>query len=122
MDHHNNLGTFFTPRLHFRFVPIENFILRVSGGNGRKAANIFAENQTLFATARKINIQSNEGSIYGLNPIDDWQSIEFNLKDDEISKLEIPTGNPLLINLDETRKITDCKYLDSERANDLVVF
>ena len=72
LDHHNNLGTFFTPRLHFRFVPIENFILRVSGGNGRKAANIFAENQTLFATARKINIQSNEGSIYGLNPEKAW--------------------------------------------------
>ena len=71
LDHNNNLGTF-TPRLHFRFVPIDNFILRVSGGNGRKAANIFAENQTLFATARKINIQSNEGSIYGLNPEKAW--------------------------------------------------
>jgi 2,3-bisphosphoglycerate-dependent phosphoglycerate mutase len=28
----------------------------------------------------------------------------------------------LLINLDENKKITDCKYLDSERAKDLVVF
>ena len=46
----------------------------------------------------------------------------FKLDENQISKLEIPTGNPLLINLDETRKITDCKYLDSERANDLVVF
>ena len=72
LDHHNNLGAFFTPRLHFRFVPIENFILRVSGGNGRKAANIFAENQTLFATARKINIQPNKGPIYGLNPEKAW--------------------------------------------------
>jgi len=46
----------------------------------------------------------------------------FKLDENEISKLEIPTGNPLLINLDEEKKITDCKYLDSERAKDLVVF
>jgi 2,3-bisphosphoglycerate-dependent phosphoglycerate mutase len=46
----------------------------------------------------------------------------FKLDENEISKLEIPTGNPLLINLDEEKKIIDCKYLDSERAKDLVVF
>ena len=72
LDHHNNLGTFFTPRLHFRYVPIENFIIRLSGGNGRKAANIFAENQTLFATSRKINLQSDGGAIYGLKPEKAW--------------------------------------------------
>ena len=46
----------------------------------------------------------------------------FKLDENQISKLEIPTGNPLLINLDKERKITECKYLDSERAKDLVVF
>ena len=46
----------------------------------------------------------------------------FKLDESQISKLEIPTGNPLLINLDKDRKITDCKYLDSKRAKDLVVF
>ena len=46
----------------------------------------------------------------------------FKLDENQISKLEIPTGNPLLINLDENKKITDCIYLDSERAKDLVVF
>ena len=46
----------------------------------------------------------------------------FKLDENQISKLEIHTGNPLLINLDENKKITDCKYLDSERAKDLVVF
>jgi len=46
----------------------------------------------------------------------------FKLDENQISKLEIPTGNPLIINLDENKKITDCKYLDSERAKDLVVF
>ena len=46
----------------------------------------------------------------------------FKLDENQISKLEIPTGNPLLINLDKDKKITECKYLDSERAKDLVVF
>ena len=46
----------------------------------------------------------------------------FRLDENQISKLEIPTGNPLLINLDDNKKITDCKYLDNERAKDLVVF
>ena len=46
----------------------------------------------------------------------------FQLDESQVSKLEIPTGNPLLINLDKTNKVTSCKYLDSERAKDLVVF
>ena len=45
----------------------------------------------------------------------------FNLDDNKISKLEIPTGNPLLIEL-ENGKIYNCKYLDQERAKDLLVF
>ena len=46
----------------------------------------------------------------------------FKLNENQISKLEIPTGNPLLINFDEKQKITTCKYLDQERAKDLLVF
>ena len=46
----------------------------------------------------------------------------FKLDENQISKLEIPTGNPLLINLDKENKIKDCKYLDKERAKDLLVF
>ncbi len=45
----------------------------------------------------------------------------FNLDNTEISKLEIPTGNPLLIKL-ENNKIYICKYLDKERSKDLLVF
>jgi len=45
----------------------------------------------------------------------------FNLNDKEISKLEIPTGNPLLIEL-KNDKISNCKYLDQDRAKDLLVF
>ena len=46
----------------------------------------------------------------------------FNLDDNEISKLEIPTGNPLLIQFDKNGKILSCKYLDAERAKDLLVY
>ena len=46
----------------------------------------------------------------------------FKLDDKQISKLEIPTGNPLVIHLDMKNKINSCKYLDYARARDLVVF
>ena len=46
----------------------------------------------------------------------------FKLDNDKISLLEIPTGNPLLINLDKELIIKECFYLDKERAKDLLVF
>ena len=50
--------------------------------------------------------------------------LKYLLKLDEIqiSTLEIPTGNPLLIEIDERQKINNCKYLDVDRAKDLVIF
>jgi 2,3-bisphosphoglycerate-dependent phosphoglycerate mutase len=46
----------------------------------------------------------------------------FNLDNDVISKLEIPTGNPLLIEVNGNKKVLSAKYLDSDRAKDLLVF
>ena len=46
----------------------------------------------------------------------------FKLDDKKISLLEIPTGNPLLINLNLNQEITECKYLDKDRAKNLLVF
>ena len=46
----------------------------------------------------------------------------FDLDDKEISKLEIPTGNPLLMKFDNENKLFNCEYLDSERAKDLLVY
>ena len=46
----------------------------------------------------------------------------FNLDNEQISKLEIPTGNPMLIELNSNSKIKKCEYLDKERAKDLVAF
>lgn len=72
VDNHNLLGTFVTPRFHLRYVPWEKATLRLSAGQGRKSANIFAENQQLFSSARQINIQSAGGNIYGLDPEVAW--------------------------------------------------
>ena len=46
----------------------------------------------------------------------------FNLDNDVISKLEIPTGNPLLIEVNGDKKVLSAKYLDSDRVKDLLVF
>ena len=45
-----------------------------------------------------------------------------NIDEDQISRLEIPTGNPLLLDIDENQKIQSCKYLDQDRSKDLLVF
>ena len=46
----------------------------------------------------------------------------FDLDDNQISNLEIPTGNPLVIEFIEKLKIKKCEYLDKERAKSLLVF
>ena len=46
----------------------------------------------------------------------------FDLDNKEISKLEIPTGNPLLMKFDKNNKLINCEYLDSERAKDLLIY
>ena len=46
----------------------------------------------------------------------------FSLNNDQISSLEVPTGNPLVIELSKNTKITKCEYLDKERSKNLVVF
>ena len=46
----------------------------------------------------------------------------FKLDNEQISKLEIPTGNPLFLEIDNQYNIKNCKYLDQERAKDLLVY
>ena len=46
----------------------------------------------------------------------------FKLDEKQISKLEIPTGNPLLIEIDENENINNCNYLDQDRSKDLLIF
>ncbi len=69
-DNHNNMGSFFTPRFHIRYTPLDRFTVKASYGQGRKIANIFAENQQMFYSNRSIEIIESEpgNSTYSLNP------------------------------------------------------
>ena len=46
----------------------------------------------------------------------------FKIDNREISNLEIPTGNPLVIEFNKEKKINKVEYLDKERAKDLLIF
>jgi outer membrane receptor for ferrienterochelin and colicin len=72
VDYHNRLGAFFTPRLHVKYNPWEKSVLRFSAGRGKRAANIYAENQQLFASSRVFSVLDANGKIYGLNPEIAW--------------------------------------------------
>ena len=72
MDYHNRLGAFFTPRFHLKYNAFENSVFRISAGRGKRAANIFAENQNLFASSRTISILGTKGEVYGLSPEIAW--------------------------------------------------
>ncbi len=72
VDNHNRLGFFITPRLHIRYNPWEKAVLRASVGRGKRSANIFAENQALFASSRMFDIMDTNGKLYGLNPEIAW--------------------------------------------------
>ncbi len=72
LDYHNRLGTFVTPRLHIRYNPWEKAVVRFSAGRGKRAANIYAENQQLFGSSRLFTILDTNGKIYGLNPEIAW--------------------------------------------------
>jgi|TARA_B110000967_G_scaffold70097_1_gene72583 2,3-bisphosphoglycerate-dependent phosphoglycerate mutase len=44
----------------------------------------------------------------------------FNISDQKINELEIPTGNPLVIDFDQNLKIKDIQYLDKSREKSII--
>ena len=80
VDAHNRLGVFFTPRFHLRYNPSEKSVFRFSAGRGKRTANIYAENQPLFASSRVMKVQDFSGNLlnqnakfaYGLAPEIAW--------------------------------------------------
>lgn len=46
----------------------------------------------------------------------------FNVADEVITGVEIPTGNPLMIELDDNLKVIAAKFLDADRATELPKF
>ena len=114
-DNHNQMGSFITPRIHFRYSPLENFVLRISSGSGRKIANIFAENQRMFGTNRIINLLQNGSGVYGLDPELAWnyglsilRSFRFLGGDFELVADYYITNfkNQILIDWEESNKIS----------------
>ncbi|MEM6516290.1 MAG: TonB-dependent receptor [Bacteroidota bacterium] len=78
-DTNNLLGEFFTPRFHMRYTSWEKSAIKASFGRGRRFANIFAENQSIFATSRLINIsglnssfRTRSGAVLGGAPEIAW--------------------------------------------------
>ncbi len=45
----------------------------------------------------------------------------FNISNDKINELEIPTGNPLLVELDSDLNFVDANYLDITRAQNIII-
>jgi len=72
-DHNSLFGFFITPRLNVRYEPFKGTVIRASAGRGQRTANIFAENTSVFASARQVNIMTaGAGKAYGLNPETAW--------------------------------------------------
>ena len=72
VDYQNRMGVFFTPRFHAKYTPWNKGVFRFSAGRGKRLANIFAENQQLFASSRVFSISNSDGKTYGLNPETAW--------------------------------------------------
>lgn len=68
VDQHSSMGTFVTPRFHLRYNPWSFGVLRLSAGEGRRMAAVFAENQNIMASSRAFVIENAGGNWYGLNP------------------------------------------------------
>ncbi len=72
-DHNSLYGWFTTPRFNLRYEPVKGTTIRASAGRGQRTANIFAENNGVFASARIINIiSSSQQGAYGLKPEVAW--------------------------------------------------
>jgi len=52
---------------------------------------------------------------------DDGFQIGYYISNEKINELEIPTGNPLVINLDEELKVLNADYLDGNRKQKLII-
>ncbi len=72
-DHNNLFGWLVTPRINIKYEPVKGTIIHVSAGRGQRTANIFAENTSVFVSARQVNILgAAAGKAYGLDAEVAW--------------------------------------------------
>jgi len=72
VDHSKEFGVWYSPRLHLRYNPIENGVLRASVGKAYRQANVFAENSSYFYSSRRLEmpdagLAAEEAWNYGVN-------------------------------------------------------
>ncbi|MCF8464496.1 MAG: TonB-dependent receptor [Flavobacteriales bacterium] len=65
-DYNSKFGWFYTPRLHLKYNPSDKTVLRLTGGRGYRTSNVFAENSSLMASSRVVNV------LESLNPEVSW--------------------------------------------------
>ena len=56
VDFNNLYGTFFTPRIHFKYKFDENTTLKISAGKGFRSVNLLAENLYYLASSREFAV------------------------------------------------------------------
>jgi outer membrane receptor for ferrienterochelin and colicin len=71
-DWHNAYGAMVTPRLHVRYAPSDDWVLRAMAGHGFRTASIFAENAASFASSRTTVILASGEYAYGLPRESAW--------------------------------------------------
>ncbi len=94
-DNNNLYGAFVTPRINVRYEPIPGTVIRFSAGRGQRTANIFAENNSVFVSARQLVIIPSASNVgYGLLPEIAWNK---GISVDQKFNL---FGNPASLSLD----------------------
>lgn len=56
-DYNSNFGWFHSPRLHLKYNPTMETTIRLTGGRGYRATNVFIENSTMLASSRRVHVQ-----------------------------------------------------------------
>jgi outer membrane receptor for ferrienterochelin and colicin len=71
VDFHNLYGTFFTPRVHAKYMFDDNTTIRLSAGKGTRSVNLISENLNYLASSREFVVIDGptyeEGWNYGFN-------------------------------------------------------
>ncbi len=71
VDHHQQFGSFFTPRSLLKYAPSPNHVFRFSAGSGWRQLHLFTEHLNLLASSRDViidpNLEAERGWNYGVN-------------------------------------------------------
>jgi len=66
LDQHNLYGTYFTPRIHLRYQPVDNTTVRLATGRGYRTPNPLIENTSSLISSRRLIIGEN------IRPEESW--------------------------------------------------